>query len=142
MRLFITNGLSPSMFPLGDNRLRIEEIKGELELKKLQEELRRAKIEGRLISAIGHQILKIFYQQVLGVELEVRRIKIVLEEGDELITIKFRNRLPEYFIRFLKLQGEKEIIRTLNYYFRKGELTIYRISLIKKYKRRLNKKVK
>jgi hypothetical protein len=142
MRVFITNGFSPGMFIPGDIRIRVEEIREEVELRKLKEEFKKAKLEGRLISALGHQILKVFYEQVLGVELEMRRIKIVLEEGDELITIKFRKRLPEHFIKFLKLQGEKEVLRTLNYYFRKGELTIYRISLIKKYKRNLKKKNK
>lgn len=136
-KIYITNGISPSMFPLGEFRLRTEEIKEENKIEKLRRELKEA--EGRIVSAIGHEILKTFYEEVLKVKLETKRIRITLEEGDTLITIKFIRRLPENFIKFLRLQSEKEIINTLKYYFRRGELSVFKITIIKKYKRKTNK---
>ncbi len=63
-------------------------------------------IKQDFISAIGHQSSAEFLSHLLGVKIEMNRIQITMQSGDQALVLSLKTRLPENLVLDDKAQIE------------------------------------
>lgn len=53
------------------------------------------KIENGFLSAVGHDTSAQFLSQLLGVKVEMQRISVTMQVGDQALVLRIKSRLPE-----------------------------------------------
>ena len=84
-RVYITNGISPTMFPTPCNAV-INTITID-EAKKV--------LGSNFISAIGHESTAKLLSELLGISIPMNRITVKAEYNDIIIVLALKNRIPE-----------------------------------------------
>jgi hypothetical protein len=87
MKVYIANAFSLNMLDEKEALIYVKEI--------TLDEVKNILNENDFVSAIGHQSTSQVLSQILGINIEMNRIQIKLQENDEIIIFQLQTRLEE-----------------------------------------------